>query len=70
MSGLRWIIILKERSGNEHVMDQADISFNETSITVFWYGINWPYLDNLSCLRLYGVTPVLLGEDKTHLKNG
>ncbi|XP_060100058.1 F-box only protein 15 isoform X2 [Heteronotia binoei] len=70
MSGLRWIIILKERSGNEHVMDQADISFNETSITICWYGISWPSLDNVSCLRLYGVTPVLLGEGKTYLKNG
>ncbi|XP_015272220.1 PREDICTED: F-box only protein 15 [Gekko japonicus] len=69
-SGLRWIIILKERSGNEHVMDQADISFNETSITVFWYGISWPCLDNLTSLRLYGATPVLLGESKTYLKNG
>ncbi|XP_054841465.1 F-box only protein 15 [Eublepharis macularius] len=69
VSGLRWMIILKERSGNEHVMDQADISFNETSLTVCWYGINCLCLDNLLCLRLYGVTPVL-GEGKLYLRNG
>uniref|UniRef100_A0ACB8FD13 Uncharacterized protein n=2 Tax=Sphaerodactylus townsendi TaxID=933632 RepID=A0ACB8FD13_9SAUR len=69
-SDLRWMIVLREKNCNEHAMDQADIYFNEISITVFWHGINWPCLDTLSCLRLYGVTPVLLGEGKTDLKNG
>uniref|UniRef100_A0A8D2LVM0 F-box protein 15 n=1 Tax=Varanus komodoensis TaxID=61221 RepID=A0A8D2LVM0_VARKO len=69
ISGLRWIIVLRERNGKEHVMDQAGISLNETSVTIFWYGISWP-LDNLSSLQLFGVTPVLLGKSKIHLRNG
>lgn len=51
-------------------MDQADISFNETSVTVYWYNNKWPALDTLSTLQLFGVTPVLLGEDKLHNRNG
>lgn len=62
------MIILKDRNGKEHVMDQSDISFNEMSVTVCWYSAQWPCLDTLSSLQLYGVTPVLLGEDKVCLK--
>ncbi|XP_062986576.1 F-box only protein 15 isoform X2 [Elgaria multicarinata webbii] len=68
--GLRWIIILKDRNGKEHIRDQADISLNETSVTVFWDGVRWPPLDTLSSLQLFGVTPVLLGKGKVHLNNG
>ncbi|XP_061450543.1 F-box only protein 15 isoform X2 [Rhineura floridana] len=68
--GLRWMIILKDRNGKEHVLDQKDISFNETSVTVFWYDSKWPCLETLSSLQVCGVKPVLLGESKVHPKNG
>ncbi|XP_074841962.1 F-box only protein 15 [Carettochelys insculpta] len=64
---LSWVIVLKDRSGKEHIMEQADISFNDTSITVFWYGTSWPCLDTLSTLELCGVTPLFL--DRCKVKN-
>ncbi|XP_039377358.1 F-box only protein 15 isoform X3 [Mauremys reevesii] len=67
---LRWVIVLKDRNGKEHVMEQVDISYNDTSITVFWYGTNWPCLDTLSTLELCGVTPLLLDQCKVPTKNG
>uniref|UniRef100_A0A8C5S5H2 F-box protein 15 n=1 Tax=Laticauda laticaudata TaxID=8630 RepID=A0A8C5S5H2_LATLA len=67
-SALRWVILLKDQNGKEHEMDQADISFNETSVTVYWYNNEWPPLDTLSTLHLFGVIPVLLGE--VHNSNG
>ncbi|XP_058034099.1 F-box only protein 15 isoform X2 [Ahaetulla prasina] len=70
ISALRWVILLKDQNGKEQEMDQADISFNETSVTVYWYNNKWPALDILSTLQLFGVTPVLLGEDKLHNSNG
>ncbi|XP_053101754.1 F-box only protein 15 isoform X2 [Hemicordylus capensis] len=70
ISGLKWVIILKDKNGKEHVMRHRDIFFNETSVTVFWYSIQWPSLASLSSLQLCGVTPVLLGEDDACFKNG
>ncbi|XP_039190312.1 F-box only protein 15 isoform X2 [Crotalus tigris] len=70
ISGLRWVILLKDQNEKEHEIDQADISFNETTVTVYWYNNKWPPLDTLSTLQLFGVTPVLLGEDKVHNSNG
>ncbi|KAJ7338633.1 hypothetical protein JRQ81_012535 [Phrynocephalus forsythii] len=70
ISGLRWVIILKDKNGKEHVMDQSDISLNETSVTVSWYNVKWPCLETLSTLQLCGVTPVLLNKGKVYLKNG
>ncbi|CAM2106389.1 F-box only protein 15 isoform X1 [Caretta caretta] len=67
---LNWVIVLKDRNGKEHVMEQVDISFNDTSVTVFWYGTNWPCLDTLSTLELCGVTPLLLDQCKVPPKNG
>ncbi|XP_008072122.1 F-box only protein 15 isoform X2 [Carlito syrichta] len=58
MSGLGWAIILKEKSGKEYIMEHVDLSINDTSVTVGWYGKNWPCLASLSTLYLYGVTPV------------
>ncbi|KAG8133422.1 hypothetical protein E2320_011243 [Naja naja] len=69
-SALRWVILLKDQNGKEHEMDQADISFNETSVTVYWYNNEWPPLDTLSTLHLFGVIPVLSGKDKVHNSNG
>ncbi|KAH0617856.1 hypothetical protein JD844_016506 [Phrynosoma platyrhinos] len=70
ISGLRWVIILKDRNGKECVMDQEEISFNEISVTLFWYSIWWPCLETLSTLQLCGMTPVLLDKGKVHRKNG
>nr|XP_047935199.1 F-box only protein 15 isoform X2 [Anser cygnoides] len=69
-SGLSWMIVLKDRNGKEHVMEQADLSFKDTSVTIFWYSASWPCLDILSTLKLFGVTPLLLDQSKAPSKNG
>ncbi|XP_023503749.1 F-box only protein 15 isoform X3 [Equus caballus] len=69
-SGLGWVIILKEKSGKEYMMEHVDLSVNDSSVTVVWYGKNWPLLATLSTLDLCGVTPVFMDRSKTPMKNG
>ncbi|XP_059580261.1 F-box only protein 15 isoform X5 [Alligator mississippiensis] len=69
-SNLSWVVILKDRKGKEHVVEQVDITFNDTSVTVYWYGTSWPCLDTLSTLELCGMTPLLLNRCKVPTKNG
>ncbi|XP_069323972.1 F-box only protein 15 [Eulemur rufifrons] len=68
-SGLGWAIILKEKSGKEYIMEHVDLSINDTSVTVLWYGKDWPCLASLSTLDLCGVTPVFMDWYKTPTKN-
>ncbi|KAK1337530.1 hypothetical protein QTO34_002162 [Cnephaeus nilssonii] len=70
ISGLGWVIILKEKSGKEHVMEHADLFINHSSVMVVWYSKNWPSLATLSTLDLCGVTPVLMDWHKPPTKNG
>ncbi|XP_008848885.2 F-box only protein 15 isoform X2 [Nannospalax galili] len=70
ISGLGWAIILKEKSGKEHMMQHVDLSLNDASITVAWYGRNWPHLSTLSTLDLCGVTPVFMDRYKPPVPNG
>nr|KAF6422346.1 F-box protein 15 [Rousettus aegyptiacus] len=70
VSGLGWVIILREKGGKEHIMEHVDLSINDSSVTVVWYGKNWPRLATLSALDLCGVTPVFMGRSKTTTKNG
>ncbi|XP_076693178.1 F-box only protein 15 isoform X3 [Callospermophilus lateralis] len=70
ISGLGWAIVLKEKSGKEYIMQHVDLSLNDTSITVVWYGKNWPCLATLTTLDLCGVTPVFMDRHKPPAKNG
>ncbi|KAF6302865.1 F-box protein 15 [Rhinolophus ferrumequinum] len=70
ISGLGWVIILKEKSGREYVMDHVELSVNDSSVTIVWYGKNWPRLATLSTLNLCGVTPVFMDRSKIPTKNG
>uniref|UniRef100_A0A8C7EED2 F-box protein 15 n=1 Tax=Nothoprocta perdicaria TaxID=30464 RepID=A0A8C7EED2_NOTPE len=69
-SGLSWVIVLKDTSGKEHVMEQADLSFKDTSVTIFWYSAHWPCLNILSTLELCGVTPLLPNQNRGANTNG
>ncbi|XP_058533065.1 F-box only protein 15 isoform X1 [Ochotona princeps] len=69
ISGLGWAIVLKEKSGKEYVMEHVDLSLNDTSVTVVWYGKNWPCVTALSTLDLCGVTPVFMDRYKISTKN-
>ncbi|XP_059691165.1 F-box only protein 15-like isoform X1 [Gavia stellata] len=69
-SGLRWRIVLKDKNGKEHVMEKANLSIKDTSVTVLWYSTNWPCLDILSSLRLFGVMPLLPEQSRAPSKNG
>ncbi|XP_021483325.1 F-box only protein 15 isoform X4 [Meriones unguiculatus] len=70
ISGLGWTLILREKSGKEHIVPHADLSLNDTSVTVVWYRTDWPHLDTLSTLDLCGVTPVFMDQYKAPDPNG
>ncbi|XP_065608242.1 F-box only protein 15 [Cyrtonyx montezumae] len=69
-SGLSWIIVLKDKNGKEHVIEKADVSFQEMSVSIFWYSTSWPCLDVLSTLKLFGVMPLLPDQNRAPSKNG
>jgi F-box protein 15 len=64
ISGLGWTIILREASGKEHIMQHSNLSVNDNSVTVFWHDKNWPHVDTLSTLDLYGATPIFMEQYK------
>ncbi|XP_016069097.1 PREDICTED: F-box only protein 15 [Miniopterus natalensis] len=70
ISGLGWVIILKGKSGQEQVLEHAALFVNDSSVTVVWYGKNWPCLATLSTLDLCGVTPVFTDRSKPPARNG
>ncbi|XP_034498325.1 F-box only protein 15 isoform X2 [Ailuropoda melanoleuca] len=70
ISGLGWVIILKEKNGREYIMEHIDLSINDSSVTIMWYGKTWPQLATLSTLDLCGVTPLFMDRSKTPSKNG
>ncbi|XP_055454733.1 F-box only protein 15 isoform X2 [Psammomys obesus] len=70
ISGLGWTLILREKSGKEHIVPHADLSLNDTSVTVVWYRTDWPHLATLSTLDLCGVTPVFMEQYKAPDPNG
>ncbi|XP_069476810.1 F-box only protein 15 isoform X2 [Ambystoma mexicanum] len=69
-AGLIWAITLLDKCGKEYVIEQVEVSFNDTSITVFWYGTAWPSLGIVKTLQLHGVTPVLRDRSWVPSKNG
>ncbi|XP_078543639.1 F-box only protein 15 [Lissotriton helveticus] len=69
-AGLLWAITLKDKSGKERVMEQVEVCFNDTSVTIFWYSLAWPCLGSLTTLQLHGVTPLLHECSKVPNKNG
>ncbi|NWZ73494.1 FBX15 protein, partial [Acrocephalus arundinaceus] len=70
VSGLSWIIVLKDKNGKERVVEKPKLSFKDTSVTILWYGTDWPCLDILSTLKLFGVTPLLPDQSRPPNKNG
>ncbi|NWI86184.1 FBX15 protein, partial [Pitta sordida] len=69
VSGLSWIIVVKHKNGKEHVIEKANLSFKDTSVTILWYSTDWPCLDVVSTLKLFGVTPLLLDQSRLPNKN-
>ncbi|NXY84169.1 FBX15 protein, partial [Alcedo cyanopectus] len=67
-SGLSWIIVLKDKHGEEHMLEKGRPAFKDTSVTVLWYSTNWPCLEILSTLKLFGVMPLLPDQSKAHSK--
>ncbi|KAM9308325.1 F-box only protein 15 [Gastrophryne carolinensis] len=60
MSGLKWMLTFKDAVGKETVINQSDIIFRDTSVTVVWNNYTWPAFNSLTILQLHGVTPVQL----------
>ncbi|KAG8442256.1 hypothetical protein GDO86_011163 [Hymenochirus boettgeri] len=69
-SGLSWALTFKDRNGKEMVMEQMDICFRHTSITVVWCGLQWPSLKTLTQLQVHGLTPVIFNKSMIPSKNG
>ncbi|XP_060030027.1 F-box only protein 15 [Erinaceus europaeus] len=61
LSGLGWVIRLKETCGKEHLLEHVDLVVNESSVTVVWHSKSWPRLATLDTLELCGVMPVFKG---------
>ncbi|NXA11379.1 FBX15 protein, partial [Sapayoa aenigma] len=70
VSGLSWIIVLKDKNGKEHVIEKANLSFKDTSVTILWYSTDWPRLEVVLTLEVFGVTPLLLDQSRSPSKNG
>ncbi|XP_053916331.1 F-box only protein 15 isoform X4 [Cuculus canorus] len=68
--GLSWIIVLKDKNGKEYVIKKAKLSFKDTSVTIRWHSMNWPCLDILSTLKLFGVTPLFPDQSRPSSKDG
>ncbi|XP_071593147.1 F-box only protein 15 isoform X5 [Heliangelus exortis] len=68
--GLSWIIVLKDKNGKEHVVEKTNLSFKHTSLTILWYSTDWPHLNILSTLKLFGVMPLLPEKRRAPSKNG
>ncbi|XP_010141966.1 PREDICTED: F-box only protein 15 [Buceros rhinoceros silvestris] len=69
-SGLSWIIVLKDKNGKEYVVEKSNLLFKDTSVTIFWYSTNWPSVDILSTINLFGVTPLFPDQSRFPSKNG
>ncbi|XP_030044733.1 F-box only protein 15-like, partial [Microcaecilia unicolor] len=69
-AGLKWTITFKDKIGKEYEIEQREVTFNDTSLTVFWYGSVWPPLRFQMSLQIHGVMPVLLNCTKSSTKNG
>ncbi|NXG11570.1 FBX15 protein, partial [Sakesphorus luctuosus] len=70
VSGLSWIIVLKDKNGNEYVIEKANLSLKDTSVTILWCSTNWPGLDVVSTLKLFGVMPLIPDLSKLPNKYG
>ncbi|OWK64316.1 F-box only protein 15 [Lonchura striata] len=60
----------RDKNGKEHVIEKPNLSFKDTSVTVLWHGTDWPCLDILSTLKVFGVTPLLPDQSIRPNKNG
>nr|XP_014340882.1 PREDICTED: F-box only protein 15 isoform X2 [Latimeria chalumnae] len=65
-----WTIILKDKRGREHAVEQAKVYYASTCAVVCWIGVAWPPLGFLTTLQLYGVMPVILEPCRLPSKNG
>ncbi|XP_043923064.1 F-box only protein 15 [Protopterus annectens] len=58
--GVHWIVVLKDKSGKEFVVEPTGVHFHDTSVTVSWTAAFWPNLSSLTALQIHGVTWVHL----------
>lgn len=58
MSGLIWTLTFKDINGKETIIEQSDITFRDTSLTIYWNSYIWPGFQRLTTLQLHGVTQI------------
>ncbi|MBN3295232.1 FBX15 protein, partial [Amia calva] len=60
-----WEITVLDKKGQEITFEQSHAYFSESSVTVCWTSTHWPFLNNLTLLKLHGVIRVALAESGT-----
>ncbi|CAH1779896.1 unnamed protein product [Owenia fusiformis] len=62
--GTKWILLLKDSTGVEHTMWHSDAFHHQMSLSVRWYGLEWPPLSRITQLSLYAANPIFSSSDK------
>lgn len=69
-SGLIWALTFLDVNGTKTVLEQTDMHFRDSSLTVTWNSFVWPEFHSLAKIQLHGITPVLTDKCLNSFKNG
>ncbi|XP_073446099.1 F-box only protein 15 isoform X2 [Dendrobates tinctorius] len=70
MSGLIFALTFLDNRGKETVIEQTNVHFRDSSVTVTWNSYIWPEFHSLTKLQLHGITPVLTDKRLKSIRNG
>ncbi|XP_077126213.1 F-box only protein 15 isoform X2 [Ranitomeya variabilis] len=70
MTGLILALTFLDNHGKETVIEQTNLHFRDSSLTVTWNSYTWPEFHSLMKLRLHGITPVLTDKCLKPIRNG
>ncbi|XP_017551633.2 F-box only protein 15 [Pygocentrus nattereri] len=57
---VRWAVTLTDGKGRESTSEQTHVHFTDAAVTVSWSAGDWPFIDQLTVLKLHGVVRVPL----------
>ncbi|XP_075682594.1 F-box only protein 15 isoform X2 [Rhinoderma darwinii] len=69
-SGLIWALTFQDVHGKKTVIEQTDIHFRDSSLTLTWNSYLWPEFRSLTRIQLHGITPVPSDKFLKPIKNG
>ncbi|KAM4028528.1 F-box only protein 15 isoform 2-T3 [Anomaloglossus baeobatrachus] len=68
-SGLIWTLTFLDNHRTAAVIEQTDLLFRDSSLTVTWNSYLWPAFHSLTKLQLHGITPVLTDKCLQSIRN-